>query len=252
MKFNDTLSVAKALEDKKMKLNARYFSDCVLLARYYITIGKTDSDIYSLLYNKIKNMDENWGGLFANNDTPNIIKVAKKLGKLQDYSIKFSKQELDYIHNFNSLPLEKILFIMFCAYKIEDKHRFEMKQSEAMKLANNSYTKKYADTLIGKILDDKSFEAKIYHSELIYYPTQKTLDLFDANNIVLEISDFRNLVYYYLDYINASNFSTCDNCNVIMIKTGKHQRFCPDCRKIFQNERSKDCMRKKRNQKNPC
>lgn len=249
MKFNDTISVAKSLENKQMNFNFKYFPDCVLLTRYWITIGKTDEEVYNLLYDKLKTVHNDFGGYIANSDTVRIINMAKKLGSIKDYTIQFSQQELDYIHGFNSLPLEKVLFIMFCAYKIEDSHRFIMKQSEVMNFAKNSYNKTYADNIIGRILDDGAFETDIYHNNLRYYPTQKTLDLFNEDNVVLVINDFRNLVYYYLEYIGEGKYGRCENCGIIISKRSNRQKYCAECRKILHNLVSKKSMGKKRGKK---
>ena len=52
----------------------------------------------------------------------------------------------------------------------------------------------------------------------------------------LEISDFRELGYEYLNYIGEGNFIRCSECNRLIRKTGKRDKYCSECKKEKQLE----------------
>ena len=120
-------------------------------------------------------------------------------------------------------------FIMFCAYKVEDDNKFTVKMSELMRLSNNSYSKKYCTSLLSKSYKNEIFDMNNFHNVLKYYPTQKTLDLFNENNIVLEIENFKNLVYYYLEYIGSGRYIRCKKCGCIDKRKSNSQEYCVEC-----------------------
>lgn len=51
------------------------------------------------------------------------------------------------------------------------------------------------------------------------------------NNIVLQISNFKNIVYYYKKYFNQDRYIFCDKCSCIELKKTNSQKYCKDCAK---------------------
>ena len=76
------------------------------------------------------------------------------------------------------------------------------------------------------------------------------VNFFDIDGeTVLEITDFRELGYEYLNYIGDGNFIRCSECKRLVRKKSKHDystKYCNECSKIVFNEQCKQNMRKMR------
>lgn len=244
MNFENEINYAKHLENIDFSKDENYFSKCVMLVRYWRTEGKNEKSIFDEIYKRLKSVYFDFGDNMIFVETNNILKIASTKGLLQKKVIKFSKEELDFIHSFNQLNFEKMLFIMFCAYKIEESGRFTIKMSELMKFSKNGYSKKYCTSLLSKAYKNNIFNMDSFHNVLKYYPTEETLDLFNPNNIVLEIENFKNLVYYYLEYISSGRYIRCKKCGCIEKKKSNNQEYCIECANENQLLYNREYMRR--------
>ena len=245
MNFDNEISIAKSLENIDFSKDKDYYSKCVLLARYWITLSKSKDYIQKEIYKRLKSVYFDFGENVILTEVSNILKIAYIKGPLQYKIIRFCKEELDFIHSFNHLNFEKMLFIMFCAYKIEEDNEFSLKLRELMRLAKNSYNKTYCTNLLSKSYQNDIFDMKVsYGNTLKYFPTKKTLDLFNEENIILEITNFKNLVFYYLQYINHGNYIKCKRCGCIDRKNSNRQEYCVECSKEVQLICNREYMRK--------
>jgi hypothetical protein len=231
MNFENEINYAKHLENVDFSKDENYFSNCVTLVRYWRTEGIDEKSIAENLEHILKNIYYDFGDnmIFAEED--NILKIASAKGLLQRKIIEFSKEELDFIHSFNHLNFEKMLFIMFCAYKVEETGKFTVKAKELMRFANNGYSKKYVNDLLSKAYQSGLFDMDCYHNTLKYFPTEKTLSLFNPDNIILTIDNFKNLIFYYLQYIGIGNYTTCKNCGCIIKRVSNNQKYCDECKR---------------------
>ena len=64
---------------------------------------------------------------------------------------------------------------------------------------------------------------------------------------VLEISDFRELGYEYLNYIGDDKFIRCSECSRLVRKNNNRQKYCNDCYKRINSEMTNE--RQKENRK---
>lgn len=245
MNLNNEITYAKSLENISMYNDTNYYSKCIILVRYWRTIGKSTEFIRSELYKRLCEVYRDFGENFVNADEENILNIATAKGLLHESIIKFSKEELDYIHSFNQLGFEKFLFIMFCGYKLSDNNNmFSIKYKEVMRLANNTYSKKYCTSLLRKSYQNEIFNMRNFYNNLMYFPTDKTLLLYNPNNITLEINNFKNIVYYYLEYIGQGKYIRCKECGCIEKLKTNNQLYCGECAK--KNIREYDRNRKKK------
>lgn len=70
-----------------------------------------------------------------------------------------------------------------------------------------------------------------------------------GNEHVLDVYDFRELGYEYLNYIENGKFIRCTECNRLVKKKSKHDystKYCSECAKKKFNEQCKQNMRKLR------
>lgn len=246
MNFDNEINYAKYLENIDFSKDENYFSKCVTLVRYWRTEGKEEKFIFEEIYKRLKSVYFDFGDNMIFIETNNILKIASAKGPLQKKVIKFSSEELDFIHSFKQLNFEKMLFIMFCAYKIEESGKFTIKTTELMKLSKNGYNKKYYISLLSKSYKNNIFDMDSFHNTLKYFPTENTLSLFNPDNIVMKIEDFKNLVYYYLEYINYGRYIRCKKCGCIEKLKSNKQEYCTECAKENQLLYNREYMRKVR------
>ena len=61
---------------------------------------------------------------------------------------------------------------------------------------------------------------------------------------VMEIDDFRELGYEYLNYIGEGRFVRCSICKRLIKQTGRRSKYCAECRHQKQKEWQKNSMKK--------
>lgn len=66
----------------------------------------------------------------------------------------------------------------------------------------------------------------------------------DNSDIVLYISDFRNLGFQYLKYTGDTSFTECESCGLVMKRTSNRLKYCPDCAIDIDRAKSAERWRK--------
>lgn len=163
----------------------------------------------------------------ADRQVSNIIKISKSLdSSVENKKIFFCKNELDFIHSFNNINDEHVLFILFCLYKCYGDF-FRFKDSELYREAKVTKAKSDLSNFIGSD-DSNLFQINKKGYEITYRASQSIKDLYDSNN-VLEIVNKSNIVYYYDEYFNNGRFIRCECCGCIDKKRSNVQRYCKSC-----------------------
>lgn len=227
--FDDQYRIAKEVESKPQKINGSYFSDLVLLARLWYTENKTEDFISSSLLERLAIVYPDLNQMFMNERKNDILAVAKSKSVLKETSIIFSHSELDYIHSFNDLDFEKFLFIMFAAYKVEDFDYFSISKNQIKKYAKINRNLKIFDIFFRNIEDYGLFTIRPYDLELKYRATEFTKSLYKDDDILLIITNSKNLIYYYLQYIGQGSYLECEECGCIEHRKAPNQKYCDEC-----------------------
>lgn len=173
----------------------------------------------------------------------NVIKVAKKKGKIEKREILFSKEEIDYIHSLDDIHKESVVFILFCLYKYYG-NTFKFKDNSLFKEARIPRGKIDISEFINS-RKDRLFYINYNSDDITYSPTEFVTNLYNENNIVLRISDFKNIVYYYRQYLNINQYIICEKCSCIEEKKSNAQIYCKECAREVEVERKRNWWRKK-------
>lgn len=230
---------AKEVERKEIKKQYGAVRDGTLLAKLYLERGLSEPEIINLLCDKFTIYD---GTSIPNLKLDNVRKMlnqAKASPELKEVSIRFSYRELDFIHNIKDITIEKAFFIMLCIYKFYG-GRFYVKEKEVFDLAKISWGGKSFQRVFGYLVKNKYFTAEERPlpnnknlREIFYCPTEEVQNLYNPDEDVLNIEDFKNLVYYYLMYFDVGHYFFCSNCGCIEERRSNSQKYCKECAELI-------------------
>lgn len=227
----------------------KYRALCAV-ARYYIEQG----------YTKKEARDELEKFLLQCDPTVSIPKWSKTLdyaviagvryNAVQIDSIKITKPELETIESLESMPLQRLAFVLLCLAKYwtiinpDSDYWVNNKDSEIMRIANINTSIKRQSFMYHELNERGlvQFSKKVDN-------TNVRVTFAQDGDVVMEITNFENLGYQYMKYKGLPYF-TCESCGKTVRmrnpKRGRKQKYCEECaisRKLQQNIES--VMRKK-------
>ena len=231
--FDNSFELGKMYLKQNLTYDTSFFGKCVTIVRYLITTGHTDEEIREIIEEKTKNIYKDYNKKYSEAEVNTILKAGFAKGVLPErVEICFSKEELEEIHSVDNKNTEKILFVLMCLSKVNKGEPFSFQRKDLLKAAGVSNNSGYYDKLMYEIVGKRGyFKSNVYKNKLSYSATEKTLDLFNEDNIVLRITNYNNIVYYYLDYIGDGKFFICPECGSIDKKTSNNKKICSDCSK---------------------
>ena len=167
--------------------------------------------------------------------------------------IGITRSEMTKIESVQSRPAQRLAFTLLCLSKYfmsvypACDHWVSTPNNEIMKMADVSTSLKRQSQLY-RILRDADmikFSKKVGNTNV-----QVTFCDEDESDIVLKVSDFRNLGYRYLMYHGEPYFE-CANCGIITKirnpKNSRGQKYCRDCAvEVATKQKVNYAMRKSR------
>ncbi|MBD5534520.1 MAG: hypothetical protein HDQ99_02450 [Lachnospiraceae bacterium] len=180
-----------------------------------------------------------------------ISKKANKYSLRELNSIGITQSELDKITEEDNLRYQKLLFTMLCYAKLYN----------SISENNNGWI----NTDIKEIYRVARVTVKHRNDKFLYLNDLEQMELISFSNkndnlnirvnfvdmngeSVLDISDFRELGYEYLNYTGNGKFIKCSECNRIIRKTNNKCLYCVKCKKEKQKEWDLKYKHKVRNQ----
>ena len=168
-----------------------------------------------------------------------ISKKANKYSLRELDSISITQFELDKILETDNLRYQKLLFTMLCYAKLYN----------CISENNNGWI----NTDIKDIYRVARVTVKHRNDKFLYLNDLEQMGLISFSNkndnlnirvnfvdidgeSVLDVNDFRELGYEYLNYIGNGNFIRCSECNRLTRKTGKNTHYCNECKNIKRLE----------------
>lgn len=242
MTFDDEYTKALEAFEKKKLTHRTYLTDTVLMKRLANQepekYPEIDKKIITLLSPLFPVYDEE--GFSYKIKT--INKLAEKLGNLETKDLYFSKKELDFVHSLKNIDLEKILFILMCFSKMSKYDYFKFTDSALRSESCLGCGKQRLYKMLFTLNEMEILKNKHYKSEIEYYFTENIKNLYSEDDIVLIISDKRNVINYYLKYIGKGSYIFCEKCGKLEKRTSNVQKFCRDCSlKIPKECREEKC-----------
>jgi hypothetical protein len=230
MKYYDEFSYGRILSSKtKLPNQEKSINSLIIISRYYLDIGLSLEDIESRITKITTNSYDGLSSGFIKSTVQKAISLATQMDNLIKKSIWFSKDELEFIHSYNNEQLERLIFVMMCVYKYNECYSFSISRRFI-----NAETKLNKDSnalyrLFNILEKEKLFESKMYQGNIYYEAGEKIKNLCSQCEKTIEITNTKNIVYYYLRFLDDGIFFECENCGCIDKKNSNMQKYCKDC-----------------------
>lgn len=238
---------------KKGEVGNKPTSTLFLLGKYYRQKENLDKEqTFNKLNEFMLHNYKSYNSALWEDIIEDISKKANKYHLREIDCIEITQSELDKISEVDNLKCQKLLFTMLCYAKLYN----------AISENNNGWVNtdiqelyRVARVTVKYRKDKFLFLNDIEKTGLISFSNKNDnlnlkVNFFDVDGeSVLNINDFRELGYEYLNYIGHGNFVRCTECNRLVRKKSKHDystKYCNECSKIVFNEQCKQNMRKMR------
>ena len=168
------------------------------------------------------------------------VKKAKKYPLIEIDCIPISKNELETIKSINNKPQERLAFTLLCLAKFgnmvnpQNNDWTNRENKEIFKMANIQVGVQKQAVMIRSLRD----KGLIHYSRIVDNLNTNVLYIDNESEIILGISDFRNLGYEYLLWC-GENFIRCKECETLIRKNNNKIKYCKDCAGIIKNEQNK-------------
>ena len=232
---------------KEKKFIDKPYESLIRIARYYTYNGFNKREVRDYLEKFILSCDNSISMASWDDKLDSIIKYADKRKLHIIDKIDISETEISEIKNLEGRQLQRLAFTLLCVAKysnmVYEKNEcwVNVPDKEIMKMANISTSIKRQSLLYSKLRD----LGLIRFSNKIDNLSVQIL-FADNNKSVIEIKDFRNIGYQYMNYIDGGYF-ICASCGITCKEnkqSSKKQKYCPDCAvKIHLQQRVCSVMR---------
>lgn len=203
------------------------------VAKYYYENGYSKREIRQMLDSFLLQCDataslQKWSGT--------LDAAVKSIGKLDLVcmdSIDVTKGELSKIKELGGKQIQRLAFTLLCVAKYKDAtrekndHWVNLDDKEISAMANINTTIRRQSAMYTAMRD----AGMIQFSKRIDNLSARVLFIQDGE-VVMRITDFRNLGYQYLKYYGDAYFE-CQNCGLVVRSnqkaTGRPQKYCPAC-----------------------
>lgn len=223
------------------------------IARYYMYNGKSKNETRSLLEKFIMSCDSSTPIVKWDERIDSVMSYAEKRPLCVVDKITISVPEINKIKALDGIQLQRLAFTLLCISKFlrisnpKNEHWVNTPDNEIMKMANIGTSIKRQSIMFSKLkeLEMIKFSAKIDNLSVQV--------LFEEDgDPAVEITDFRNIGYQYMDYLFGGYFR-CMNCGLTCKcnkQSDKKQIYCPDCAaKIHMRQNIESVMRKRHENK---
>lgn len=244
--LNETKQAEYIIE--KGEVGTKPTSTLFLLGKYYRQKENLDKEqtVEKLNEFMMKNY-KNYNSVLWEDSIEDISKKANKYPLREIDTISITQSELDKIAELHNIKYEKLLFTMLCYAKLyntisENNNGWVNTDIQELYRVSRVTVKYRKDKFL--FLNDIEKTGFISFSNKNDNLNLK-INFFDMDGeSVLEINDFRELGYEYLNYIGEGNFVRCSECNRLIRKNNNRQKYCKDCYKHINskmaNERQKE------------
>lgn len=235
--LNETTQAEYILE--KGEVGNKPASTLFLLGKYYRQKENLDKEQTANKLNAFMEANyKNYNPALWEATIEDISKKANESPLREIDAIGITQSELDKISELHLIKYERLLFTMLCYAKLYN----------TLSENNNGWV----NTGIQELYRVARVTVKYRKDKFLYLNDleKKRLISFSNKNdnlnlkinfldmdgeSVLEITDFRELGYEYLNYIKDSKFIHCRCCKRLVKKTNNKCLYCSDCAKLIQS-----------------
>lgn len=219
-------------------------STLFLLGKYYRQKENFDKEKTIKKLNEFMLLNyKNYNSALWEDIIEDISKKAVKYPLREINFIGITQMELDKIFELNNIKYEKLLFTMLCYAKL---YNTISKNNNGWINTDIKELYRVARVTVKYRKDKFLFLNDIEKTGLISFSNKNDnlnlkINFIDMNSKpVLNINDFRELGYEYMNYIGKDKFIRCSECNRLTRKKANNQRYCTECAKNINVIKQKD------------
>ena len=248
-KFNEQSAIEKMIKmnfvDENNITNTIYS-----LAKYnYHALYLDDEENYNRILKYIlKNCDNIFEeSIYA--DITNCIKSAKKHKFASINEVYITQSELDRVKSLGNIKQEKAIFVIlaiskyFNALHEENYDSAFLTNSDICKMARITIPAKERDVFMQFAYDKELLYRHTWAGSTIKKVTFVSHDVNDPVILKLNESDFKDLAYTYMAYIEPHKFRRCMSCGKWMRRNKYDKRLCAECSKGSNTKEEKDTFK---------
>jgi len=207
--------------------NKKYVNfDNIILVKYWRYKGLNESEIRKSL----KTFMVDYQYLFNRNILDYKINRAIKYGMRYDLvtgvKVSITDKEIDLINTLDNIRLRKMMFIMLVVWKFKGMpNNFWIDNKDLQKLSEERMHNDTFWDCIHKIVKADMIAMVMGAKNRSFYK----INLKTGGDPIIEISDFENPIYYYLNLFEPEKFIECEKCGVLIKLTIHNRKYCKDC-----------------------
>ncbi|MGJ0846612.1 hypothetical protein ACR77J_07980 [Tissierella praeacuta] len=234
-----------------------------VLAKYYFNEDLNRPEVRNKLISFCIKHDKNFDPIISRQALNRLVEYGKKFDFFNIESIKITKNELEIISNMNDFKKEKILFAML----VFSKYRHMINKEKDIKLRNKN-NEKQRKGLEKHFVTEKhptimkeskvSMSVKDRNSTFRYFEDLGLLRMtmscnfelyfvdkeFSEDDVMIEIDNFKNFIYYYYQWKDKGKYIRCDVCGCIEKATNNRTKYCDECWKERHREIKRETWHK--------
>lgn len=240
--LNETKQAKYILE--KGEIGNQPASALFLLGKYYRQKEKLDREQTADKLNEFMEANyKNYNPALWEETIETIAKKADEYPLREIDAIAITQSELDVISQLHHIKYERLLFTMLCHAKLYN----------TLSENNNGWVNTGIQELyrIARVTVKYRTDKFLYLNDLekkglISFSNQNDnlnlkMNFVDMDGeSVLEITDFRELGFEYLNYIGEGKFIHCKSCKRLVKKTNNKCLYCSDCARLMQARQKYD------------
>ena len=248
-KFNEQFAIEKMIKmnfvDENNITNTIYS-----LAKYnYHALHLNDTENYNRV---LKYILKNCDNIFEESiytDIINCIKNAKKHKFASINEVYITQSELDRVKSLGNIKQEKAIFVILAISKYFNELHEEnydsafLTNSDICKMARVTIPAKERDVFMQFAYDKELLYRHTWAGSTIKKVTFVSHDINDPIVLRLNESDFNDLAYTYMAYIEPHKFRRCVSCGRWMRRNKYDKRLCAECSKNLSDKEEKDTFK---------
>ena len=215
-------------------LGKKPFETMCRIARYYLDSGIPKRDVRRMMDNFLLQCDPTASIPKWSDSLDNALAVAMKHKPIQIDSIEITRPEMDKIDQLGGRQIQRLAFTLLCLAKYwnivtsRTDGWVNSKDNDIMRMANINTSIKRQSQMYFNLRE----YGMIQFSKMVDN-TNVRVCFIEPGDIVLRVTDFRNLGYQYMMYHGGPYF-VCANCGVTTkidktSRRGPKQKYCREC-----------------------
>lgn len=238
---------------KEKDLGAKPTETLSRVAKYYFDAGRSRPEVRGLVESFLKTCDPYVSVVKWSDTLDNVVKYASKRHLIVIDSIKITKPEIETIRLIKGVQAQRLAFTLLCIAKFNylagnnQEYWVTTPDSDIMRMANIKSSIKRQSQMFASLRDAGLIE----FSKRVDNTSVRVLFV-SGGDVALEVKDFRNLGYQYLNYIDQTGtYFVCKNCG-IMCKSdarspGRKREYCNSCAVKIRMKQNVDSVMRLRN-----